>query len=119
MGLSDLFSGALSAAEGIQEAREVVRQGLSDALSTMEGMVGNEGQESIYQSYVKPAFQESVGPINDGWPGVDIGDYMDFMGDIVEEGNSIMEDAYAEAQEILSEIEQALEEAGQDIELEE
>ncbi len=111
MGLFDLFSGAFDAAADIDEARQVVSEGLSDALSTMEGMVGNEGQASIFENYVEPAFRDAVGPINDGWPGVDIGEYMDFMGDIVNEGNSIMEDAYGEAQEILSEIEEALEEA--------
>jgi vacuolar-type H+-ATPase subunit H len=34
---------------------------------------------------------------------------MDFMGEIVEEGNQIMADAYEFAQEILSELEEALE----------
>jgi hypothetical protein len=111
MGLFDLFSGAFDAAADISEAREVVREGLQDALSTMEGMIGNEGQASIFENYVTPAFQDAVGPVNEGWPGVDIGEYMDFMGDIVGEGNSIMEDAYDEAQEILSEIEEALEQA--------
>lgn len=111
MGLFDLFSAAFDAARDIEEAREIIQQGLSDALSTMEGMVGNEGQESVYQNYVEPAFQDAVGPIKEGWPGVDIGEYMDFMGEIVEEGNGIMEEAYDEAQEILSEIEEALEEA--------
>ena len=77
----------------------------------MNGMVGNAGQQTVFNDYVAPAFREAAGPINDGWPGVDIGEYMDFMGEIVEEGNSIMEDAYAEAQEILSELEEALEEA--------
>lgn len=114
MGLFDLFNAAFDAAADIEEARIVIQEGLSDALSTMEGMVGNEGQESVYQSYVEPAFRDAVGPIKEGWPGVDIGEYMDFMGEIVEEGNSIMEEAYAEAQEILSEIEEALEEAGEE-----
>lgn len=111
MGLFDLFSAAFDAAQDIEEAREIVDQGLQDALSTMEGMVGNEGQASVFENYVAPAFEDAKGPINDGWPGVDIGEYMDFMGEIVGEGNSIMEEAYGEAQEILSEIEEALEEA--------
>lgn len=119
MGLSDLFNAAFDAAADIEEAREVIREGFADALSTMEGMVGNEGQQSVYDSYVVPEFEAAVGPINEGWPGVDIGEYMDFMGEIVEEGNSIMEEAYAEAQEILSEIEEALEEAGEGIEIDE
>lgn len=116
MGLFDLFSAGLEAAVAIEEAREIVREGLSDALSTMQGMVGNEGQESVYQSYVEPAFKDAIGPVEDGWPGVDIGEYMDFMGEIVEEGNMIMEEAYEMAQEILSEAEEALEEAEEDLE---
>lgn len=111
MGLFDLFGAAFDAAADIEEARLIVQEGLSDALSTMEGMVGNEGQASIFESYVAPAFEDAIRPIKEGWPGVDIGEYMDFMGEIVEEGNSIMEEAYGEAQEILSEIEEALEEA--------
>jgi hypothetical protein len=111
MGLSDLFGAAFDAAADVEQAREVVTQGLEDALSTMEGMVGNEGQASVFESYVAPAFKDAVGPVKDGWPGVDIGEYMDFMGEIVGEGNSIMEEAYGEAQEILSEIEEYLEEA--------
>ena len=111
MGLFDFFTAAFDAAVDIEEARDIIQQGLSDALSTMEGMVGNEGQASVFENYVAPAFEDAVGPIRDGWPGVDIGEYMDFMGEIVEEGNSIMEEAYDYAQEILSEIEEALEEA--------
>jgi hypothetical protein len=111
MGLFGLFSSAVNAAFDIEEAREVIREGFVDALSTMEGMVGNEGQQSVYDDYVVPEFEAAVGPINEGWPGVDIGEYMDFMGEIVEEGNTIMEEAYGVAQELLSEIEEALEEA--------
>ena len=111
MGLFDFFVSAFDLAEGIEEARNIIEEGFDDAISTMEGMIGNEGQASIFESYVIPAFQDARGPINDGWPGVDIGDYMDFMGDIVGEGNSIMEEAYAAAQEILSELEEAADEA--------
>lgn len=109
MGLFDIFSVVFDAVADIGEAREVVSAGLQDALSTMEGMVGNEGQSSVYGNYVAPAFQDAVGAIGDGWPGVDIGEYMDFMGEIVAEGNAIMEEAYNIAQEILSEAEEAAE----------
>ena len=97
-------------AGSISEARELVREALEDALNTMESMVGNEGQQVVFDSYVSPAFREARGPVSEGWPGVDIGEYMDFMGEIVGEGNSIMEEAYEEAQEILSELEQFAEE---------
>jgi hypothetical protein len=105
-----LFSGAFDIGIDISEAREVVREGLEDALDIMAGMLGNAGQEAIFEDYVEPAFIENTGPIRDGWSDVDIGEYMDFMGEIVDEGNSIMSDAYSEAEDILSEIEEALEE---------
>lgn len=97
----------------IAEARSVIKEGLSEALGTMEGMIGNSGQQTVYNDYVVPAFQENAqADIEDGWSDVDIGEYMDFMGEIVDEGNSIMADAYEAAQEILSEIEAAAEGAG-------
>lgn len=105
-----LFSAAFDAGLDIGEAREVIREGLAEALDTMEDMLGNAGQETIFGDYVVPAFLENAGPIRDGWEDVDIGDYMDFMGEIVGAGNDIMADAYDEAEEILSEIEEALEE---------
>ena len=93
----------------IADARELVRQAYNDALDTMEAMVGNAGQAAVFNDYVVPAFQEARGPVQDGWAGVDIGEYMDFMGEIVEEGNAIMEEAYEEAQAMLSELEEAAE----------
>lgn len=113
MGLFSAFTSAVSGGISVAEAREVKRQGLSDALETMSDMIGNAGQQVVFNDYVEPAFRENAqADINDGWTDVDIGEYMDFMGEIVEEGNSIMADAYEEAQEILSEIEEAAEAAG-------
>ena len=107
------FVAAISSGIDIAEARGIVREGLSDALSTMEGMVGNAGQAAVFEDYVIDAFQENAqADIEDGWSDVDIGEYMDFMGEIVDEGNGIMSDAYSEAQEILSEAEEAAEGAG-------
>jgi hypothetical protein len=116
MGLFDLFGSVLDAGLDITEAREVVNEGFQEALSTMEGMVANDGQQTVYNDYVVPAFEDAKGPIEEGWTDVDIGEYMDFMGEIVEEGNSIMSDAYDLAQEILSEAEAAAEGAGDDTE---
>jgi hypothetical protein len=96
----------------ISEARELVREAYNDALDTMESMVGNEGQQVVFNDYVVPAFREARGPVKDGWIEVDIGEYMDFMGEIVEEGNSIMLEAYEEAQEMLSELEEFADEFG-------
>jgi hypothetical protein len=110
MGLFDFFNAAVNSAIDISEAREIVNEAFQEALSTMEGMCANEGQVSVFGSYVVPAFTEAKGAIQEGWNDVDIGDYMDFMGEIVEEGNSIMSDAYDQAQEMLSELEEAIEE---------
>jgi hypothetical protein len=111
MGLFSAFVNIIDSGFDIAEAREIVREGLDDALTTMSGMVGNAGQDVVFNDYVEPAFRENAeASIDDGWTDVDIGEYMDFMGEIVEEGNSIMADAYDEAQEILSEAEEAAEE---------
>jgi hypothetical protein len=109
MGLFSFFTSAANSGISISDARELVSEALQDALDTMEDMVGNEGQQSVFNSYVAPAFREAKGPIKDGWEDVDIGEYMDFMGEIVEEGNSIMSEAYEEAQDILSELEEEAE----------
>lgn len=111
MGLSGIFSSAISAGFNISEARDIVKDGLSNALALMESMTNNEGQKTIYSNYVEPSFKENAqASIEDGWEDVDIGDYMDFMGDIVLEGNEIMAVAYEEAQQLLSELEAAAEE---------
>jgi hypothetical protein len=109
MGLFDIFTAAVNSAIDIIEARELVDEAFQEALGMMEGMCGNEGQLSVFGSYVAPAFADAKGPIQEGWNNVDIGEYMDFMGEIVEEGNSIMSDAYDQAQEILSELEEEAE----------
>lgn len=109
MGLFDLFTAAVGSAIDIAEAGQIIDEAFQEALGKMEGMCGNEGQISVFGSYVAPAFADAKGPIKEGWNNVDIGEYMDFMGEIVEEGNSIMSDAYDQAQEMLSELEEAAE----------
>ena len=110
MGLRSLFFSVVSSTISISEARSVIRQGLEEALSVMEGMVVNAGQATVFKDYVEPEFRTNAqADIEDGWEDVDIGEYMNFMGEIVEEGNQIMADAYELAQEILSELEEALE----------
>lgn len=88
-------------------AREIVQEGLREALATMANMCGNPGQDSVYNDYVKPAFIENIGPVKEGWSDVDIGEYMDFMGEIVDEGNSIMNQAYEDAQAAIDEAEES------------
>lgn len=112
MSLAGLWLSAISSGFDIAEARNVIREGLEEALLTMESMVGNAGQQAVFNDYVQPQFtQNAQASVNDGWEDVDIGEYMDFMGEIVEEGNQIMADAYQLAEEILSELEEAAEES--------
>jgi len=103
MGLFKAFREAISAGVSIAEARAIVRAALGDALLTMQGMVGNAGQQTVYNNYVVPEFQANAQrDIREGWNDVDIGEYMEFMGEIVEAGNQIMESAYAYLAEISS-----------------
>jgi hypothetical protein len=102
MGLFDL----LNIIEDIGDAKQVIEQGLQEALETMESMCANEGQFSVFESTIAPEFESAAqaGP-TDGWSGVDAGPYSDFMGEICEAGNQIMEAAYDYAQEILAQTE--------------
>jgi hypothetical protein len=94
----------------ITEARLIISTAYLQALQTMSSMVGNAGQLSVYDSYVIPQFEAVKNTkITFGWPDVDIGEYMSFMGEIVGEGNQIMNEAYDEAQRILSEYEEIAE----------
>jgi hypothetical protein len=95
----------------IAEARLIVNEAFDLALQTMESMIGNAGQAAVFNDYVVPAFNDAKGPINDGWTNVDIGEYMDFMGEIVNEGNVIMQLAYEAAQQFLNELEELAEQA--------
>lgn len=101
-------------AEG-ESPKEIIRSGLEDALSTMEGMLGNTGQETIYADYVVQAFMENAqSDVESGWEDVELDDYMDFMGEIIAEGNAIMQDAYDYAQEMQA-TEDLISEAGGDL----
>jgi hypothetical protein len=103
MGLFDL----LGIIEDIGNSKEVINEGLQEALDTMEGMCANEGQITVFESYLSPDFEREAAANSptEGWPGVDAGPYSDFMGEIAEAGNQIMEAAYEYAQEILAQTE--------------
>jgi tellurite resistance protein len=90
-----LFSSLLG---GIVESigNEIIASAFDDALSEMQGMCANEGQLSVFENTVVAEFENSLSSSSteSGWDNVDIGEYMDFMGEIVEAGNSIMSSAY-------------------------
>lgn len=84
-------------------AREVIRDGLEEAISTMTSMCANEGQSQALQNILPDFSAAASASPEDGWPGVSCNPYCDFIGEIVEEGNNIMENAYDEAGGIIEE----------------
>ena len=92
-----------------EEASEVVEAAFYDAMDTMYGMCGNAGQESVFFNYVMPQFADEMDntEIGEQWNDVDIGEYMYFMGEIVEAGNAIMSEAFDEAASLKGEADDA------------
>jgi hypothetical protein len=100
------------------DAKEVISQGLEEALDTMENMLSTEGQISIFGSTFAPEFESNAkASPEDGWDAVSAEPYSDFMGEIVEAGNQIMEAAYQYAEEILADEESYDEEEMEGFEL--
>jgi hypothetical protein len=89
-----------------QNAKEIIAEGLQEALQTMELMIVNEGQTSVFESTIAPAFEAGAqASPEEGWDDVSADPYSDFMGEICEAGNQIMEAAYEYAQEVLADEE--------------
>lgn len=97
------------AAELQQRAIDIVEAAYYEAMDTMFNMVGNAGQETVFNEYVIPSFAEALAQseIEYGWDDVDIGEYMAFMGEIVSEGNAIMSQAFDEASSLIDEASDA------------
>ena len=90
----------------IYDAKEIIDEGLQEALDTMQSMIVNEGQTSVFESTITPAFESAAkASPEDGWETVTGDPYSDFMGEICETGNQIMEAAYEYAQEVLADEE--------------
>ncbi len=98
-----------------EEAGQIVEAAFYEAMDTMYEMCGNAGQETVFFDYVIPGFAEEMDntEIGENWNDVDIGEYMAFMGEIVEAGNAIMAEAFEEAEGLKDEADDA------EIELEE
>ena len=92
-----------------EEASQIVEAAFYEAMDTMYGMCGNAGQESVFFNYVMSDFADAMDSteIGDDWPDVDIGEYMYFMGEIVEAGNAIMSEAFDEAASLQGEADDA------------
>jgi hypothetical protein len=93
---------------GEEIAEDIINAGLEEALNTMQFMVGNEGQQSIFESIFTPEFEnnadEALNNEDYEWQDVECDPYCDFMGEIVEAGNSILQSAclYARIVETIS-----------------
>lgn len=100
---------AEEAAELYAEAFNNVEESFYEALIVMAGMTANAGQDAVFDQYVVDAFAEAVAssdPESGTWQDVDIGEYMAFMGIIVETGNDIMQEAYAQAQSLIADAQE-------------
>jgi hypothetical protein len=75
---------------------EIIEEGFQEAISVMESMVVNEGQETVLSGQIIPDFELrfQVVPPGEDWPWVSASPYEDFMSEITEAGNSIMARAY-------------------------
>lgn len=106
----ELVEEVLEAISLLQEAQEILTDGYYQAITTMASMPGNAGQQTVFLDYVIPAFEEAFTEVDplDGWPDVDIGDYMVFMGEIVEVGNEIMASTYRDAADLIDDAESVL-----------
>ena len=115
-GFSARYSEASELAEEIgeikEEAREVVEGAYYEALDIMFSMCANAGQETVFDDYIIEAFGRQLNRtrLKDSWQDVDIGEYMAFMGEIVETGNQIMSEAFDEANSMMDEIDDIKEE---------
>lgn len=93
-----------SAFDGLSEgvAEQIIQDALESAIDIMLGMCSNEGQASVMNNYIIPDFRSNAeADPYEGWSYVNAGDYMTFVGEIVEAGNAIMDSAYQIAKKIL------------------
>lgn len=92
-----------------EEAGQIVEAAFYKAMDTMHEMCGNAGQDTVFFDYVIPGFAEEMDntEIGENWNDVDIGEYMYFMGEIVEAGNAIMAEAFEEAEGLKDEADDA------------
>ncbi len=59
MSMFSAFTSAIQSGLNISEARAIIKEGLATALSTMQNMIGNPGQQTVYNDYVVPQFKET------------------------------------------------------------
>ena len=108
MGLLGMFRlASLFLSAGETSPQGIVSEALQEVIELMPSMCANEGQTSVIENTIIPLFIEQTGASASDdyeWEDVDGGEYMDFVGEIVAEGNTIMEDAFAQAKEMQEEL---------------
>jgi hypothetical protein len=76
----------------------IIESALNEAIAVMQGMIVNEGQETVLNDTFIPNFEKNAqADPSDGWQPVDPQPYQSFMSETVEAGNQIMEQAYMTA----------------------
>jgi len=74
---------------------QIIAVALQNAISTMRSMIVNEGQASVLNNSFIPDFRRNAqADPSQGWTPVNCSPYCDFMGETVEAGNQIMQEAY-------------------------
>ena len=109
MGRLNGLDKALQSAEAAGPRLIIISAG-QEALSIMKNMCGNEGQLVTFDKHIKDDFNAQVIEVAKGteyeWEDFDAGDpYMDYMGEIIEEGNNIMSTACQEATDLEEQLE--------------
>lgn len=117
MGLFSLFQiASIFVTSSDTSPQGIVMEALDEVIQLMPDMCANEGQTSVIENTVIRLFVEQTATSSGDdyeWEDVDAGEYMDFVGEIVAEGNMIMEAAFSQAKEMQEEL---MEMGGEDFE---
>ena len=79
----------------------IIQEAIEDALNTMEGMVGNPGQQAIFERYLSPAFiQEAEASIDTGQMNTPTFQYIEAVEIITQQGVEIVNRAHQQAKRL-------------------
>jgi hypothetical protein len=79
----------------------IILEAIEDALNTMEGMVGNPGQQAIFERYLSPAFiSEAEASIDTGEMQMPNFEYIEAVEIITQQGVEIVNRAHRQAQRL-------------------
>jgi hypothetical protein len=79
----------------------IIQESIQEALYTMEGMIGNPGQQAIFERYLSPAFiSEAEASINTGEMQIPSFEYIEAVEIITQQGIEIVNRAHRRAQRL-------------------